>query len=236
MPEKGRDAGVAKDVAHYFGHRQRLKDKFLKIPEGLADYELLELLLFSAIPRADVKPLAKELLQQFPSFNELLNADETRLRSIKGVGDTVILTLRLVGTLSKRLLQQDIQNKPSIKSAKDVTTYCQQRIAFSPVESLMVLFLDNNNGIIHDEVMQRGTVDTTAIYPREILKRSLELGASSIILAHNHPSGDPTPSREDIVMTQEIIKSATPLNIAVLDHIVVGHAESISLRALGVMG
>ncbi len=224
-----------REDSHYLGHRARLKEKFLKAPEGLLDYELVELLLFLAVPRADVKPLAKKLIAHFPTFSELLNAPSSRLLEIKGVGDNVLFALKLVEVLSKRMLQQDIQKKITIRGAKDVMAYCRQRIAFSPIESLLVLFLDNGNGIIVDEIMQQGTVDATAIYPREILKRSLEVGASSIILAHNHPSGDPTPSKEDILMTHEVIKGATPLNIAVLDHIVVGHSDAVSLRSLGVL-
>ncbi len=227
MPEK--------ENPHYLGHRQRLKERFSKAPDALADYELLELFLFLVLPRTDVKPLAKELLKHFPTFSELLNADKNRLKEIKGVGDSVVLAIKLIGTLSRRLLQQNLQKKQSLSSASDVIEYCRQKIAFSSVESLMILFLDNNNGIIVDEIIQRGTVDATAIYPREILKRSLEVGASSIILAHNHPSGDPTPSSEDILMTHEVIRGATPLNIAVLDHIVVGHTEAVSLRSLGAM-
>lgn len=226
----------AKNSPHYMGHRKRLKEKFLKSPDALPDYELLELLLFQAIPRADVKPLAKALLDVFPTFSSLVHAEESRLRSIKGVGESVIVAIRLAGILSNRMLQQEIVTRPSISSAKEVVTYCRQRIAFSPVESLMVLFLDNKNAIITDEIMQRGTVDATAMYPREILKRSLEVGASSIILAHNHPSGDPTPSNEDIVMTKEVMRGAVPLNIAVLDHLVIGHNDAVSLRALGVLG
>lgn len=220
---------------HYHGHRTRLKERFLHTPEGFADYELLELLLCQVVPRMDMKPLAKALLAECGSLPGVLHASASRLKHINGVGDSVVMILHLLAEIFKRTLSHDLRSRQTVNSAKDVLHYCQQRIGFDDVENLLVLFLDNQSGIISDKIMQRGTVDTTAIYPREILKYSLDIGAASIILAHNHPGGDPTPSREDILMTQEIIRGADPLNIAVLDHIIVGQGSSTSLRFLGLM-
>lgn len=220
---------------HYYGHRTRLKERFLRSPESFVEYELLELLLCQVVPRMDVKPLAKSLLSECGSLPGVLHASASRLKCINGVGDSVVMILHLASEIFKRTLAHDLKSSHTLSSAKDVVYYCQQRIGFDDVENLLVLFLNNQGGIISDKIMQRGTVDATAIYPREILKASLEIGAASIILAHNHPGGDPTPSHEDIVMTEEIMKGADSLNIAVLDHIIVGHGKSISLRFLGLM-
>jgi len=221
-------------LPHYTGHRHRLKEKFLK-GSLLEDYELLELLLFYAIPRADVKPLAKDLVKQFSTFGQLLSSDPSLLKEIKGVGDHVILLLKVVEALKNRLLQQELTGRSKIQNTGDVVQYCQQAIGQGMTEKLMVLFLDNQNGIIRDEVMYEGTVDAAPIYPREILKRALEVSASSIILVHNHPGGDPTPSTNDILMTEELCRASEALGITLHDHIIVAAQDHRSLRALGVM-
>ena len=226
---------MSSEKPHYHGHRTRLKERFLEASERLADYEIIELLLCQVIPRMDVKPLAKTLLEECGGLQGAIHASTSRLKSIKGVGDSVIMMLHLVSELLKRTLSENVKEKMTLQSARDVVDYCQQRIGFDEVENFLVLFLNNQGGMISDRLMQRGTIDSTAIYPREILKHSLDVGASSIILAHNHPGGDPTPSTEDIVMTKHIIKCADPLNTVVLDHLIVGRGRSVSLRALGLM-
>lgn len=221
-----------KEPPHYHGHRQRLKEKFAS-GGVLADYELLELLLFHAIPRADVKPIAKELIQRFGNLQSIFTADIELLREVKGIGESVIHLFKLVHTLRVRSQQQELQSKSFIHNEKDVIRYCRDKIGFEPVEHLMAIFLDNKNGIIADEILQTGTVDSAPLYPREVLKRALALNASSIVLAHNHPSGDPKPSAADILSTEEVQKGAKALGIQLHDHIIIGKDDHVSLRALG---
>jgi DNA repair protein RadC len=215
------------------GHRQRLKDRFVAGgPEALPDYELLELVLFSAIPRQDTKPTAKRLLERFGSFAEVVNAPPERLKEVKGIGDAAVLQLKLVRAGALRLMQGGIMQRPVLTSWNAVLDYCRAAMGFEAREQFRILFLDKKNRLIADEVQQEGTVDHTPVYVREVVKRALELSASAIILVHNHPSGDPTPSRADIDMTRQIVEAARPLGIAIHDHIIVGRQGHASLKGL----
>ena len=198
----------------------------------MSDYELLELLLFRALPRRDVKPLAKNLLAKFGSFAEVIAAPEARLAEVKGVGAAAIAELKIVQAAASRLLRGAVKKRPVLSSWSTVVDYCRSAQGFADREQFRVLFLDKRNQLIADEVSQDGTVDHTPVYPREVVKRALELSASAIILVHNHPSGDPTPSQADIAMTQQIIAVAKQLGIAVHDHIIVGKDGHASLKGL----
>lgn len=218
------------------GHRQRLKERFTSGgSEALPDYELLEMVLFGAIPRRDTKDLAKRLLERFGSFAEVINAPPDRLKEIKGVGDTVVTHLKLVRAAALRLMRDSIMQRPVLASWASVLEYCRAAMGFEAREQFRILFLDKKNRLIADEVQQQGTVDHTPVYIREVVKRALELSASAIILVHNHPSGDPTPSRADIDMTRQIVDAAKPLGIGVHDHIIVGRQGHASLKALRLM-
>jgi DNA repair protein RadC len=231
--KRERDRGLAEATPHYFGHRERLRDRFREAgPDSLSDYELLELLLFRAQPRRDVKPLAKALLEKFGSFAEVISAPEMRLAEVKGLGASGITEFKIVQAAASRLLRGAVKKRPALSSWSSVLDYCRGTQAFADREQFRVLFLDKRNQLIADEVQQTGTVDHTPVYPREVVKRGLELSASAIILVHNHPSGDPTPSRADIQMTQQIIAVASPLGIAVHDHIIVGKEGHASLKGL----
>jgi DNA repair protein RadC len=231
--KRERERGLAEATPHYFGHRERLRDRFRGAgPDALSDYELLELLLFRAQPRRDVKPLAKALLEKFGSFAEVISAPETRLAEVKGLGASGITEFKIVQAAASRLLHGAVKKRPVLSSWSSVLDYCRGTQAFADREQFRVLFLDKRNQLIADEVQQTGTVDHTPVYPREVVKRGLELSASAIILVHNHPSGDPTPSRADIQMTQQIIAVASPLGIAVHDHIIVGKEGHASLKGL----
>ena len=226
--------GLAEEAApHYHGHRERLRERFREAgAEALSDYELLELLLFRALPRRDVKPLAKLLLTTFGSFAETISASEARLSQVKGLGDSGVTELKIVQAAASRLLRGAVKKRPVLSSWSSVLDYCRTAQAFADREQFRVLFLDKRNQLIADEVQQVGTVDHTPVYPREVVKRALELSATAIILVHNHPSGDPTPSRADIQMTQQIISVAQPLGISVHDHIIVGKEGHASLKGL----
>jgi DNA repair protein RadC len=218
---------------HYHGHRKRLRERLLQAgAEALPDYEILELVLCNARPRVDVKPLAKELLARFGSFAEVISAPPARLREIDGVGEAAIAEFKIIEAAAKRMARTELKRRPALSSWSAVLDYCRTAMAFAEREALRVLFLDKKNQLIADEVQQTGTVDHTPVYPREVVKRALELSATAIILVHNHPSGDPTPSRADIEMTQAIVAVARPLGIAVHDHIIVGKDGHASLKGL----
>ena len=224
------------EAPHYHGHRERLRTRFLEAgSDALADYELLELVLFRAIPRGDMKPLAKSLIAKFGSFAEVIAAPRARLAEVKGTGDAVIAELKVVEAAAQRLARGEVRQRHVLSSWTAVLDYCRAAMAFADREQFRILFLDKRNQLIADEVQQTGTVDHTPVYPREVVKRALELSATAIILVHNHPSGDPTPSRADIDMTKEIATVAKPLGIAVHDHIIVGKDGHASLRGLGVI-
>jgi DNA repair protein RadC len=226
-------AKAAEAEPHYHGHRDRLRARFREAGAGaLSDYELLELLLFRVFRQKDVKPLAKTLLARFGSFAEVIAAPEARLREIEGVGPEVVTELKIVHAAANRMLQDKVKQAPVLSSGQAVLDYCRSSMAFADKEQFRILFLDKRNHLIADEVQQTGTVDHTPVYPREVMKRALELSATAIILVHNHPSGDPAPSRADIEMTQQIIGVAGPLGISVHDHIIVGRNGTASLKAL----
>lgn len=224
------------ETQHYLGHRARLRERFLG-PGGdaLPDYELLELILFSAKPRGDVKPLAKRLLKQFGSFSSVIYADESALRGVDEVGDAVIAALKTVRVASQRLLKYEIADQPVIQSWSALLDYCKLAMGKSKVEEFRVLFLNHRHALIADEVMHKGTVNHTPVYPREVVKRALELGASAIILLHNHPSGDPTPSKADIDVTKQIIDAARTINVTVHDHVIITETGHYSFKSFGLI-
>ena len=220
-------------VPEHAGHRQRLRDRFRKGgADALPDYELLELVLFRALPRRDTKGIAKRLLARFGTFAEVINAPEPRLKELQDVGESVVTELKLVRAAALRLMRTEIVQRPALSSWKQVLDYLRAAQSYEHREQFRILFLDKRNRLIADEVQGQGTVDHTPVYVREVVKRALELSATAIILVHNHPSGDPTPSRADIDMTKQIVASAAPLGISVHDHIIVGREGHASLKAL----
>lgn len=233
MTDPGAETGAQ---PHYAGHRARLSERFAEAGgEGLRDYELLELLLFQALPRRDTKPIAKALLARFGSFSGVLGAPERTLAEIPGVGLRTARYLKLVQAAAARFARDGVREKPLMTSWQAVVDYCRTAMAFEPREQFRILFLNKKNGLIADEVQQTGTVDHTPVYPREIIKRALELSATALILAHNHPSGDPEPSRADIEMTARIVEIARPLGIVVHDHLIIGADGHTSFKARGLI-
>src|ERR1700740_2419408 len=234
-PERARRA-KAEVKPHYVGHRDRLRER--ASAGGLAalpDYEVLELLLFRSIPRGDVKPLAKQLLARFGSLGAVLGADMEALKSVRGVGEAVALDLRLVQEAALRAAREQAARRTVISSWSALLTYVKTALAHEPREQVRVLFLGKNNQLIADEVTGEGTVDHAPVYPRELMRRALELSASAVILVHNHPSGDPTPSAADIHMTRQVVEAGRALKIAVHDHLVVGREGVASFKALGLI-
>jgi len=232
----GREPGVAEAPPHYHGHRERLRTRFREAgSDGPCDYELLELVLFRALPRRDVKPLAKSLIARFGSFGEVIAAPWPRLAEVDELGDAAITELKVVEAAARRLARGEAKRRHVLSSWTAVLDYCRSAMAFAEREQFRILFLDKRNQLIADEVQQVGTVDHAPVYPREVVKRALELSATAVILAHNHPSGDPTPSRADIEMTRKIADVAKPLGVAVHDHIIVGRDGHASLKGMGLM-
>ena len=224
------------EVPHYIGHRDRLRDRFRDAgADALPDYELLELILFQIIKRADTKPLAKALIAKLGGFSEVLAAPEARLLEVDGVGEAVAHYLKVTHAAALRYARAPTRKRQLLDSWSAVIAHCKAAMAYEPVEQFRILFLDRKNMLIADEVQQRGTVDHTPVYPREVVKRALELSATAIILVHNHPSGDPTPSRADIEMTKQVVDTATPLGIAIHDHIIIGKDGHVSLKGLKLM-
>ena len=229
----GFNDATAPEKPHFHGHRDRLREKFrTNGAQALADYELLELLLFRSIPRRDIKPLAKELLNEFGSLAEILGASPTRLASFKGLGKMVISDLKLIHAAAITMTAENIRDRTLLGSWSAVLDYCRTAMAFSEIEQFRILFLDKKNFLIADEVQQTGTVDHTPVYPREVAKRALELSATAILLVHNHPSGDPTPSTADIEMTKTIMDTLTPLGVTVHDHIIIAREGHASLKGM----
>lgn len=227
---------ATKDTPHYHGHRDRLRERFVQGgADALADYELLELLLFMVIPRRDVKPLAKDLIKRFDNLAGVLNAPLPALAEFDGLSETSAIALIAVGSAGQRMLKQDMLNKPVLNSGARLMDYCRATLAHEPREHFRLLFLNKKNELIADEIQQSGTVDHTPAYPREIMKRALELGATAIILCHNHPSGDAKPSKDDIMMTDAVIAAGKPLNIIIHDHIIVSKNGATSFRNLGLI-
>ncbi|QFY59968.1 JAB domain-containing protein [Rhizobium grahamii] len=218
---------------HYHGHRERLRNRFRDHGDAaLADYELLELLLFRLIPRRDTKPIAKALLDRFGSLAAVFGAPTALLQEVKGIGEAVALDIKLISTVAHRTLKSELRGKQVLSSWSSVIQYCHAAMAHETREQFRILFLDKRNALIADEVQGLGTIDHTPVYPREVVKRALELSATALILVHNHPSGDPTPSRADIDMTKMIIDTAKPLGITVHDHIIIGKDGHASLKGL----
>lgn len=215
-------------------HRKRLRARFMEGgASAVPDYELLELVLFRAIPRMDVKPLARLLLDTFGDFNRVISASPQRLAMIKGVGDAVIQELKIVEAAAGRLMRAKVMNRPVLSSWSALLDYCQTVMAHRETEQFRILFLDRKNVLIADEEQARGTVDHVPVYPREVVKRALELNASALILVHNHPSGDPTPSEADIAMTAQVQDAAQVLGIVLHDHLIIGKSRELSFKAQG---
>ena len=226
-------SGLSEGSPHYHGHRNRLRARMREAgSDAIADYELLELVLFRAIPQRDVKPLAKELIARFGSFAEAIAAPPQLLAEVKGLGEAAITEMKVVEAAAHRLARGEVKRRPVLASWSSVLDYCRASMAFADKEQFRILFLDKRNQLIADEKQQTGTVDHTPVYPREVVKRALELSATAVILVHNHPSGDPTPSRADIQMTQAIVEIARPLGISVHDHLIVGKEGHASLKGL----
>ena len=221
---------------HYAGHRDRLRQRFLSAgAASLADYELLELLLFGCIPRRDVKPLAKQLIAQFGSLGGVIAADPAQLERRSGLGPATVATLKAVGAVAQRMLKEEVTDQPVLGNWPQLLAYLQVAMRYEKTEQFRLLFLDKKNRLIADEVQQRGTVDHTPVYPREVVRRALDLHASALIMVHNHPSGDPTPSRADIDMTKEVGRALGSVDIVLHDHLIVGRNRHSSFRALGLL-
>jgi DNA repair protein RadC len=234
--QRGAASPSASPRPHHHDHRQRLRERFIAGDgEALADYELLELLLFNSIDRVDTKPLAKQLLADFKSLGAVLAADPARLAAYPRLNARTFALFKAVREASRRLIRSEIEGRPVLSSWSRVIDYCRACLADQPNEQFRLLFLNRKNELIADEVQGRGTVDHTPVYPREVVKRALELGATALIMVHNHPSGDPTPSRADVEMTIEIRDAADKLGIALYDHIIVARTGATSLKALGLV-
>ncbi len=227
-------AKIDKHPSYIRDHRKRLRERFLQGgAQAMPDYELLELVLFRAIPRRDVKPLARLLLDTFGDFNRVLSASKERLAAVSGVGDAVVQELKIVEAASHRLARARVMQKNVISSWDAILDYCHTTMAHRETEQFRILFLDRKNILIADEEQARGTVDHVPVYPREVVKRALELNASALILVHNHPSGDPTPSDADITMTAQINDAAKALGLVLHDHLIIGKSQELSFRAAG---
>ncbi len=221
---------------HYLGHRQRLRERLLRTGgESLPDYELLELLLFPAQPRRDVKPLAKTLIDRFGGFAQVISATPEELGTVDGLGEAGIAALKATQASALRLLSEEAKERPVIGNWQKLLAYCRAAMSYDKNEHFRLLFLDRKNMLIADEVQQRGTVDHTPVYPREVVKRALELGASAIIMVHNHPTGDTTPSRSDIDITKEVAAAAEKLGISLHDHVIIGGKDHASFKSLGLL-
>jgi len=236
LPGVAKDAAPAKAKPHYHGHRQRLRERFLATGgEGMPDYELLELVLAIAIPRSDVKPLAKSLLAEFKNFNGVITAEPATLGRVKGMGDVSVAALKVVQAAAVRLARGEIMERPLVSSWDQLLDYCMAAMGHEKVEQTRILFLDKRNRLIADERQNTGTIDHTPLYPREIVKRALEIGATAFILVHNHPSGDATPSHADIEMTKEVQEAAAKLGITLHDHLIISREGPASFRSLGLL-
>ena len=223
-------------IPDHKGHRQRLRERFLATRgEGFADYELLELLLTLGIPYKDVKPLAKDLIRQFKSFAGVISASHAELTAFKGVGDNAATAIKLIEAAALRLLKQNVGSGPILNSWDRLMDYLAADMAHKGIEYFRLLLLDKKNCLLADEIQQSGTIDHTPVYPREVLKRAIEANATAVILVHNHPSGDPTPSRADIDMTKEIVRALAPVGITVHDHLIIGRNGTTSFKSLGLL-
>jgi DNA repair protein RadC len=214
------------------GHRARMRQRLLKVgPDALADHEMLEMILFIALPRRDTKPIARELLARFRTFGGVLGAPEMELRGVDGIGEAGTAAVKLVQAAALRMMRQDLTSQPVLSTWERLTDYLTAAMAHERIEQFRVLFLDGRNKLIADEVQGRGTINHAPAYPREVVRRCLELHATAVILAHNHPSGEPSPSREDVALTAEIKRAAAIMGITVHDHIIIGKGKWLSFRA-----
>lgn len=237
MSEPAAPGEVSKvaDRPHHVGHRQRLRARFLSAPALMPDYELLELLLCLAIPQKDVKPLAKALIARFGSFGDVISAEPSELMTCDGIKEGTVAALKVVREAAVRLARQQVIKRPVLSSWDALLDYCHACMAYEKTEQFRLLFLDRKNVLIADEVQQKGTVDHTPVYPREVVKRALELSASALIMVHNHPSGDPKPSRADIEMTRQVRDAAKAVGVSLHDHLVIGRSGHNSLKAMGLI-
>jgi DNA repair protein RadC len=224
------------ETPHYHGHRARLKARFAEHgAEALPDYELLEMVLFNASPRADVKPLAKRLIAEFGDFNHVVSAPRTRLMAVEGVGEAAVHQLKLVEAAAQRLAKARVMRREVVSSWSALVSYCKTRMAHQDIETFRLLFLDRKNVLIADEEQMRGTIDAVSVHPREVVRRALDLGASAVIMVHNHPSGDPAPSQADITMTRKVRDALAAVDIRLHDHLIVGKDSDASLGQLGLL-
>lgn len=224
------------ETKHYHGHRGRLRERLLNSRKGsLPDYEILEILLFVAKPRGDVKPLAKELMAEFGSLARVLTADRVSLEKVKGVNEAVVASLRTVQEAAERLLKEEVKEQPILQSWKALLDYCRASMAYNKTEQFRILFLNRKNMLIADDLQEAGTIDQTPAYPREIVKRALQLDASAVILIHNHPSGDATPSRADIALTKQIADALKVVSVSLHDHVIISTAEHYSFKSYGII-
>jgi DNA repair protein RadC len=226
------EAGKKQPKHEHAGHRSRLRTRFLEAPGALPDYEILEMLLFAAHPRGDTKAQAKKLLAEFGGFAKLINADLARLQASDNAGEAAVAAIKLVKEAATRLVRAEVLDRPILSGWQALLDYLQVAMGENAIEQFRILFLDRKNTLIADEVQQQGTVDQTPVYPREVVKRALELSASAIIMVHNHPSGDVRPSRGDIEMTKQVRDAAKPLGIALHDHVIVGRGKHASFKAM----
>lgn len=221
---------------HHEGHRARLKSRFVSAgPEALPDYELLELLLFMAIPRRDVKPLAKALLKRFGDIGGVFAASPENMQEVEGMTEGAAIALKAVDAAAARIAKSAVADRPVLSSWQRLLDYCHTVMARESVEQFRVLYLNRKNALMADEVHQQGTVDQSAVFPREIVKRALAHAATAVILVHNHPSGDPTPSEADLILTQEIVRAMDPLGIVVHDHLIIARTGHISFKKEGLL-
>ncbi len=225
------------DNPHHLGHWARLRKRFLDGgAQALPDYEVLELVLYLGKSRGgDMKPLAKTLIKKFGSFGDVISAEPARLTEVDGVGEVTVTAIKTVQAAALRLAQSTVLNRPTLSSSAALINYCTASMAYNKIEQFRVLYLDRKNNLIADEQQQEGTVDHTPVYPREVVRRALELGASAIIMVHNHPSGDPTPSSADIAMTHKVLEAGQSVGVALHDHIVIGRGEHASFKSMGLL-
>jgi len=235
-PSAGHNSGTADaPKPHYHGHRGRVRERVMKAGvEPLADYELLELLLFYSIERIDTKPMAKALLERFGTLGDVFAAEPAQLREFE-IDQRTLVHFKAMREVGRRLAERKVKDMPVLTNWQQLIDYCHAALAHEKTEQFRILFLDRKNVLIADEVQQRGTIDHTPVYPREVVKRALALNAAALILVHNHPSGDPKPSRDDIEMTREIKTASEALGITIHDHLVIGRKGHASFRSLGLL-
>ncbi len=233
---QGQNGRAPRPIGDKAGHRTRLLERFRDGgAEAMPDYELLEMILFRVFPRGDTKPVAKALMAKFKNFSEVINAPDERLMEVAGVGQRAVDEIKLVRAAALRMLQKQMLKREMLSTWSAVLDYCKAAQGHDEIERFRILFLDKRNQLIADEVQQSGTVDHTPVYVREIIKRALQLGATALVLVHNHPSGDPSPSRADIDMTKQIVSAALPLGVTVHDHVIVGRNGHFSFRSAKLM-